>query len=75
MEKAPGESVDRNMSRAIKEELLAKRQAHCGASLAGEFIWSLTCTDMASAWTAGRAVCNKGAAGPGTPSDGCLRIS
>ena len=37
--------------------------AHCGASLAGEFIWSLTYTDIFSGWTEGRAVWNKGAAG------------
>ena len=37
--------------------------AHCGASLAGEYIWSLTYTDIASQWTEGRAVRNKGAAG------------
>ena len=37
--------------------------AHCGSSLAGDFIWSLTCTDLASAWTEGRAVWNKGSAG------------
>lgn len=37
--------------------------AHCGASLAGSFIWSTTFTDIYSAWTEGRAVWNKGAAG------------
>jgi hypothetical protein len=37
--------------------------AHCGASLAGDFIWSLTYTDIATQWTEGRAVWNKGAAG------------
>jgi hypothetical protein len=37
--------------------------AHCGASLAGDFIWSLTYTDIWSGWTEGRAVWNKGAAG------------
>jgi hypothetical protein len=37
--------------------------AHCGASLAGDFIWSLTYTDIASSWTEGRAVWNKGATG------------
>jgi hypothetical protein len=43
--------------------LEADSVAHCGASLAGEFIWSLTYTDIASAWTEGRAVWNKGATG------------
>src|SRR5438128_1858177 len=43
--------------------LEADSVAHCGASLAGEFIWSLTYTDIFSTWTEGRAVWNKGAAG------------
>ena len=34
--------------------------AHCGESLAGSFIWSLVYTDMATTWTEGRAVWNKG---------------
>lgn len=37
--------------------------AHCGSSLAGDFIWSLTYTDLASSWTEGRAVWNKGSSG------------
>jgi len=37
--------------------------AHCGGSLAGSFVWSLTYTDIASGWTEGRAVYNKGAQG------------
>ena len=37
--------------------------AHCGGSLAGNFIWSLTYTDLASAWTEGRATWNKGSTG------------
>jgi len=43
--------------------LEADSVAHCGSSLAGDFIWSLTYTDIASQWTEGRAVWNKGAAG------------
>ena len=43
--------------------LEADSVAHCGASLAGDFIWSLTYTDIATQWTEGRAVWNKGAAG------------
>ncbi len=43
--------------------LEADSVAHCGSSLAGSFIWSLTYTDLASAWTEGRAVWNKGAHG------------
>jgi hypothetical protein len=43
--------------------LEADSVAHCGASLAGDFIWSLTYTCLGSGWTEGRAVWNKGAAG------------
>lgn len=34
--------------------------AHCGGSLAGNFVWSLTYTCLGSGWTEGRAVWNKG---------------
>jgi hypothetical protein len=43
--------------------LEADSVAHCGGSLAGNFIWSLTYTDLASTWTEGRAVWNKGSTG------------
>jgi hypothetical protein len=43
--------------------LEADSVAHCGSSLAGDFIWSLTYTDIFSGWTEGRAVWNKGAGG------------
>ena len=43
--------------------LEADSVAHCGSSLSGNFIWSLTYTDLASSWTEGRAVWNKGATG------------
>jgi hypothetical protein len=43
--------------------LEADSVAHCGGSLAGSFVWSLTYTDMASTWTEGRAVYNKGSKG------------
>ena len=43
--------------------LEADSVAHCGSSLAGNFIWSLTYTDLCSTWTEGRAVWNKGATG------------
>lgn len=43
--------------------LEADSVAHCGGSLAGSFIWSLTYTDIASTWTTGRAVWNRGATG------------
>jgi hypothetical protein len=37
--------------------------AHCGNSLAGDFIWSLTMTDIQTTWTENRATWNKGATG------------
>jgi hypothetical protein len=43
--------------------LEADTVAHCGSSLAGDFIWSAIFTDIFSAWTEGRALWNKGAAG------------
>ena len=43
--------------------LEADTVAHCGGSLAGDFIWSVTYTDILSAWTEGRAVWNRGAQG------------
>lgn len=43
--------------------LEADSVAHCGGSLTGDFIWSLTYNDLASTWTEGRAVWNKGAHG------------
>jgi hypothetical protein len=43
--------------------LEADSVAHCGESLAGSFIWSVTYTDIFSGWTEGGAVWNKGASG------------
>ena len=37
--------------------------AHCGNSLAGDFVWSLTLTDYYSGWTECRATWGKGATG------------
>ena len=37
--------------------------AHCGNSLYGDFIWSLTMTDIHTGWTENRAVWNKGSEG------------
>ena len=37
--------------------------AHCGNSLAGDFVWSLTMTDIYTGWTECRAVWNKAAPG------------
>ena len=37
--------------------------AHCGNSLAGDFAWSLTMTDILTGWTECRAIWNKGAQG------------
>jgi hypothetical protein len=33
--------------------------AHCGESMAGEFCWSLTATDVHTQWTETRAVPNR----------------
>jgi hypothetical protein len=43
--------------------LEADTVAHCGSSLEGDFVWSVTYTDIASGWTANRAVWNRGAQG------------
>ena len=37
--------------------------AHCGGSMAGSFVWTLTMTEVATQWTELRAVWNKGAVG------------
>ena len=37
--------------------------AHCGNSLAGNFVWSLIMTDIVTGWTEGRATWNKGSGG------------
>ena len=37
--------------------------AHCGNSLAGDFAWSLTMTDILTTWTESRATWGKGAEG------------
>jgi hypothetical protein len=37
--------------------------AHCGNSLSGNFVWSVTATDILTSWTENRAVWNKGAEG------------
>ena len=34
---------------------------HCGDHLSGDFVWTLTATDLCSQWTENRAVWNKGA--------------
>lgn len=43
--------------------LEADTVAHCGNSLAGDFIWSITFTDLFCQWTENRATWNKGAEG------------
>lgn len=43
--------------------LEADTVAHCGESLEGDFIWSVTYTDIYSGWTSLRAVWNKAAEG------------
>ena len=37
--------------------------AHCGGSMAGSFVWTVTKTDVATHWTALKSVWNKGAVG------------
>lgn len=43
--------------------------AHCGTSLEGNFVWSLTMTDILLTWTEIRAVWNKGSYGVGLAID------
>ena len=43
--------------------LEADTVAHCGGSMSGSFIWSITYTDIKSTWTVTRAVWNKGCEG------------
>lgn len=43
--------------------------AHCGTSLEGSFVWSLTMTDILLTWTEIRAVWNKGSYGVGLAID------
>ena len=43
--------------------LEADTVAHCGMSLTGSFVWSLTMTDINSSWTEMRATWNKGSIG------------
>lgn len=43
--------------------LEADTVAHCGNSLAGNFVWSITYTDIHSTWTEIRATWNKGGEG------------
>lgn len=37
--------------------------AHCGGSMAGEFVFTLDCVDVATGWSEQRAIWNKGAQG------------
>jgi hypothetical protein len=43
--------------------LEADTVAHCGNSMAGDFAWSITLTDIKTCWTENRAIWNKGASG------------
>jgi len=43
--------------------LEADTVAHCGNSLAGNFVWSITDTDILTTWTENRATWNNGSAG------------
>ncbi|WP_143002925.1 hypothetical protein [Nitrosospira sp. Nsp1] len=37
--------------------------AHCGNSLAGDFVWGLTLSDILTGWTECRATWSKGSSG------------
>ena len=37
--------------------------AHCGGSMAGQFVFTLDCVDIATGWSEQRAIWNKGASG------------
>ncbi|OFZ97004.1 MAG: integrase [Betaproteobacteria bacterium RBG_19FT_COMBO_58_11] len=54
-----GEAWDVSLPGFIEADTVA----HCGNSLAGDFAWSLTMTDLYSGWTECRATWNKGAEG------------
>lgn len=43
--------------------LEADTVAHCGNTLEGDFVWSITFTDIYTTWTENRAIWNKGSAG------------
>lgn len=53
----PIKPFDRNV--VVPGYLEADTVAHCGESMSGEFVWSLTGTDRLSGWTEVRAVWNK----------------
>lgn len=53
----PIKVFDRNV--AVPGYLEADTVAHCGGSMSGEFLWSLTATDRLSGWTEVRSVWNK----------------
>jgi hypothetical protein len=53
----PIKAFDRNA--AVVGYLEADTVAHCGDTMAGQFLWSLTATDRKSGWTEVRAVWNK----------------
>ena len=54
-----GESWDESRPGYLEADTVA----HCGTNLTGDFVWSLTFTDIATGWTANRAVWNRGATG------------
>jgi hypothetical protein len=53
----PIKPFDRNV--AVPEYLEADTVAHCGGSMSGKFLWSLTGVDRLLGWTENRAVWNK----------------
>ena len=55
--KIPMKPFDRNVT--VPGYMEADTVAHCGGSLSGEFLWSLTGVDRLLGWTENRAVWNK----------------
>lgn len=56
-DRIPIKAFDRNV--AVVGYLEGDTVAHCGGSLSGEFLWSLTAVDRLSGWTENRAVWHK----------------
>jgi len=56
-DRIPVKAFDRNAE--VPGYLEADTVAHCGGSLSGEFLWSLTGVDRFSGWTENRAVWHK----------------
>lgn len=69
--KIPIQITDWNISKPGFLE--ADTVAHCGNSLVGSFVWTLTYTDIFSAWTENRAIWCKGAEEVVTQTDDVIK--